>query len=164
MLRLICVERRDTVPDRGAVSECHGAGGRRRLEPAVARRIRISNARPVQGCPPRVARNGHYVLYTAHIRWRVSIDHCAAAPSEGFGFLETDADIASCRGIAAAPDYQNSMCTGLRTSIGKLHGNWHAHRSPPVFSAALSQFLTSLHPSKRNGFNRQRMTRQDLRS
>ena len=44
-------------------------------------------------------------------------------PQKRLGFLETDADIASCRGIAATTDYENSMCAGLRTGIGKLHGN-----------------------------------------
>jgi hypothetical protein len=38
-------------------------------------------------------------------------------------FLETDADIARRRGIAAATDHENSMGTGLRTSISKLHGH-----------------------------------------
>jgi hypothetical protein len=41
-------------------------------------------------------------------------------PQKRRGFLETDAEIASCRGIAAATDDETSMCTGLRTSIGKL--------------------------------------------
>jgi hypothetical protein len=30
-------------------------------------------------------------------------------PQKRLGFLETDADIASCRGIAATTDYENSM-------------------------------------------------------
>ncbi len=43
-------------------------------------------------------------------------------------FLETDADIASCRGI-------------------DVHDNLHAHRSPPVIYAAPSQSSTGLHPA-----------------
>ncbi len=41
-------------------------------------------------------------------------------PQKRLGFLENEADIASCRGIAAATDDENSTCTGLRTNIGKL--------------------------------------------
>jgi len=40
-----------------------------------------SKSIPTYGAVSTPTNSGHYVSYTAHIRWRVSIDHCAATYS-----------------------------------------------------------------------------------